>query len=63
MEENADDLHNWTWLQDLVQHLGEHGMSSEESEVENDVEQVCELRLWNGDVLSSKSLISLTFSS
>ncbi|KAI6117648.1 hypothetical protein EDD16DRAFT_1519889 [Pisolithus croceorrhizus] len=33
-----DDLHNWQWLQHLIKSLGEHSMSSEESSVENGIE-------------------------
>ncbi|KAI6013436.1 hypothetical protein PISMIDRAFT_24160 [Pisolithus microcarpus 441] len=32
-----DDLCNWQWLQCLINSLGEHGMSSEESSVENGI--------------------------
>ncbi|KIN94222.1 hypothetical protein M404DRAFT_940940, partial [Pisolithus tinctorius Marx 270] len=34
----------WTWLQDLVLCLGEHGASSEESDVENEVEGVLHVK-------------------
>ena len=61
MEENADDLHNWTWLQDVVQHLGEHGMSSEESDIENDVEQVLWVKTmgWRHSIERELDLIDL----
>ncbi|KAH0830327.1 hypothetical protein J3R83DRAFT_1719 [Lanmaoa asiatica] len=36
----ADDLPAWQWLQSLIKTLGEHGISSEESSVENGVENV-----------------------
>ena len=39
-EENNDDLKTWQWLQELVTCLGEHGMSSEENSIENEVEEV-----------------------
>ncbi|KAF8833243.1 hypothetical protein BDN67DRAFT_986157 [Paxillus ammoniavirescens] len=39
-EGNKDDTDAWRWLQKLVETLGEHGMSSEESDVENEVEEV-----------------------
>ncbi|KAI5980366.1 hypothetical protein EDC04DRAFT_2618817 [Pisolithus marmoratus] len=35
-----DDLPSWQWLGRLIKTLGEHGMSSEESAVENGVENV-----------------------
>ncbi|KAI5985427.1 hypothetical protein EDC04DRAFT_2913756 [Pisolithus marmoratus] len=35
-----DDLPSWQWLGCLIKTLGEHGMSSEESAVENGVENV-----------------------
>ncbi|KAI6147514.1 hypothetical protein EDD17DRAFT_1648539, partial [Pisolithus thermaeus] len=38
MEENEDDIEAWKWLEDLITSLGEHGMSSEESGVKNEVE-------------------------
>ncbi|KAG2108813.1 hypothetical protein DEU56DRAFT_920450 [Suillus clintonianus] len=40
-----DDLPAWQWLQKLVKTLGDGGMSSEESDIENDVE--CVLRVKN----------------
>ncbi|KAI6014354.1 hypothetical protein EDC04DRAFT_2904115 [Pisolithus marmoratus] len=40
MEENEDDIDTWKWLKDLLACLGKHGMSSEESGVENNVEIV-----------------------
>ncbi|KAI6098664.1 hypothetical protein EDD16DRAFT_1527163 [Pisolithus croceorrhizus] len=40
MEENEDDIEAWKWLEDLITSLGEHGMSSEESGVKNEVEVV-----------------------
>lgn len=43
--ETADeDLPAWKWLQHLVKVLGEHGMSSEESSVENEVEHVLRVK-------------------
>lgn len=43
--ETADnDLPAWEWLQHLVKTLGEHGMSSEESAVENEVEHVLRVK-------------------
>ncbi|KAG6369651.1 hypothetical protein JVT61DRAFT_14149 [Boletus reticuloceps] len=40
VEAGEDDIDVWKWLQGVVQRLGEHGMSSEESVIENEVEQV-----------------------
>ena len=40
METGDNDLTAWEWLQRLVKMLGEHGMSSEESAGENEVEPV-----------------------
>ncbi|KAI6112651.1 hypothetical protein F5141DRAFT_1063049 [Pisolithus sp. B1] len=64
-EVSDDDLTAWKWLQHLVKTLGEQGMSSEESAVENEIEQVlhvkrmewqrcidCELDIIDVDVLS-----------
>ncbi|KIJ68876.1 hypothetical protein HYDPIDRAFT_25128 [Hydnomerulius pinastri MD-312] len=43
--ETADnDLTAWEWLQRLIKSLGEHGMSSEESAVENKVEHVLRVK-------------------
>ncbi|KAI9464877.1 hypothetical protein HD554DRAFT_2174942 [Boletus coccyginus] len=43
--ETADeDLPAWKWLQHLIKVLGEHGMSSEESSVENEVEHVLHVK-------------------
>ena len=39
-EQGEDNANAWKWLQELVQSLGEHGMSSEESDLENEVEEV-----------------------
>jgi hypothetical protein len=44
-DENDEDLLGWQWLQKLIKTLGDGGMSSEESDVENDVE--CVLRVKN----------------
>ncbi|KAG2368964.1 hypothetical protein BDR07DRAFT_1477575 [Suillus spraguei] len=37
-DENEEDLPAWQWLQKLVRMLGEAGMSSEESDIEIDIE-------------------------
>ncbi|KIJ59115.1 hypothetical protein HYDPIDRAFT_33511 [Hydnomerulius pinastri MD-312] len=39
-----DDLPAWEWLQHLIKTLSEHGMSSEESAVENEVEHVLRVK-------------------
>ncbi|KAG2046086.1 hypothetical protein BDR06DRAFT_1039201 [Suillus hirtellus] len=39
-DENREDLQAWQWLQKLVKTMGEGGMSSEESDVENQIETV-----------------------
>lgn len=40
----AEDLPVWEWLLRLIKTLGEHGMSSEESAVENDIETVLRVK-------------------
>jgi hypothetical protein len=42
--DNEDDLPAWEWLQCLVSTLGEGGMSSEESDSENEVESVLQIK-------------------
>ncbi|KAG1875741.1 hypothetical protein F4604DRAFT_1540496, partial [Suillus subluteus] len=44
-DDEDDDLPAWMWLQKLIKTLGDGGMSSEESDVENDVQ--CVLRVKN----------------
>ena len=43
-EEANVDLSSWKWLHCLVKTLGEHGMSSEESALENSVENVLRVK-------------------
>ncbi|KAG6369243.1 hypothetical protein JVT61DRAFT_15570 [Boletus reticuloceps] len=43
-EAGDDDLDTWEWLRDLIGLFGEHGMSSEESAVENDVQHVLRVK-------------------
>ncbi|KAI6098900.1 hypothetical protein EV401DRAFT_2146648 [Pisolithus croceorrhizus] len=43
-EVQDDDLQSWKWLQSLIKTLGKHGMSSEESSVENGVENVLRVK-------------------
>lgn len=38
------DLSSWKWLRHLIKTLGEHGMSSEESSVENGIENVLQVK-------------------
>ncbi|KAG1828000.1 hypothetical protein EV424DRAFT_1537001 [Suillus variegatus] len=44
-EDEDEDLPAWMWLQNLIKTLGDGGMSSEESDVENNVQ--CVLRVKN----------------
>jgi hypothetical protein len=44
-DENEEDLPAWKWLQQLVRTLGEGSMSSEESDVENDIETVLRINV------------------
>ncbi|KIN98317.1 hypothetical protein M404DRAFT_31488 [Pisolithus tinctorius Marx 270] len=39
-----DDIQSWKWLQCLIEMLGEHGMSSKESSVENGVENILHVK-------------------
>ncbi|KAI6133981.1 hypothetical protein EV401DRAFT_2064473 [Pisolithus croceorrhizus] len=43
-EAQDDNLQSWKWLRSLIKTLGEHGMSSEESSVENGVENVLRVK-------------------
>jgi hypothetical protein len=43
-DENEEDLPAWRWLQRLIKTLGEGGMSSEESDVENDIKTVLRVK-------------------
>ncbi|KAI6028192.1 hypothetical protein EDC04DRAFT_2899045 [Pisolithus marmoratus] len=42
-----DDLPSWQWLGCLIRTLGKHGMSSEESAVENEVENILHVKTMN----------------
>jgi hypothetical protein len=42
--ETEEDFSAWRWLQQLVKMLREGGMSSEESNVENDIETVLHVK-------------------
>ncbi|KAG1892291.1 hypothetical protein F4604DRAFT_1532281, partial [Suillus subluteus] len=43
-DEVDEDLPTWQWLQQLIEMLGDDGMSSEESDVENNVETVLQVK-------------------
>ncbi|KAG1895935.1 uncharacterized protein F5891DRAFT_983797 [Suillus fuscotomentosus] len=43
-DDKEEDLPAWQWLQQLVKTLGECGMSSEESDLENDIETVLRVK-------------------
>ncbi|KAG1723374.1 hypothetical protein EDD22DRAFT_737929, partial [Suillus occidentalis] len=43
-DDKEEDLLAWQWLQKLVKTLGECGMSSEESDLENDIETVLRVK-------------------
>ncbi|KAI6136016.1 hypothetical protein F5141DRAFT_1059277 [Pisolithus sp. B1] len=43
-EEDEDDLDAWKWLHKLITQLGKHGMSSEESSIENKIEEVLHVK-------------------
>lgn len=60
-EENKDDADAWKWLKDLTTTLGEHGMSSEESGIENEVEVVLRVKTlpWRRSVERELDLIDL----
>ncbi|KAI6013802.1 hypothetical protein BKA83DRAFT_4499841 [Pisolithus microcarpus] len=61
MEENEDDVDAWKWLKDLITSLGERGMSSEESGVENEVEVVLRVKNlpWRRSIERELDLIDL----
>ncbi|KAI6125885.1 hypothetical protein EDD16DRAFT_1703002 [Pisolithus croceorrhizus] len=56
-----DDLHSWQWLQCLIKSLGEHGMSSEESSVENGIENVLRVKKmeWQKNIDKELEIIDL----
>ncbi|KAI6120547.1 hypothetical protein EV401DRAFT_2170465, partial [Pisolithus croceorrhizus] len=60
-EEKEDDVDAWKWLKDLITSLGEHGMSSEESGVENEVEAVLRVKNlpWHRSIERELDLIDL----
>ncbi|KAI6097311.1 hypothetical protein EDD16DRAFT_1719307 [Pisolithus croceorrhizus] len=56
-----DDLRSWQWLQRLIKSLGEHGMSSEESSVENGIENVLRVKKmeWRKNIDKELEIIDL----
>ena len=60
-EMGEDDLEAWKWLQDIVSRLGEHGMSSEESCIENEVEEVLRAKrmTWRRPIERELELVDL----
>ncbi|KAG2738860.1 hypothetical protein P692DRAFT_20882259 [Suillus brevipes Sb2] len=64
-DENEEDLPAWQWLQRLIKTLGEGGMSSEESDVENDIETVLRVKNmiwrraieWEMDIVDHQRLV------
>ncbi|KIO01342.1 hypothetical protein M404DRAFT_28663 [Pisolithus tinctorius Marx 270] len=60
-DEGDADAAAWTWLQDLVLRLGEHGASSEESDVENEVEGVLRVKnmKWRRHIKQELDIVDL----
>ncbi|KAI6023616.1 hypothetical protein BKA83DRAFT_4019556, partial [Pisolithus microcarpus] len=60
-EGNEDDTGAWKWLQRLVKTLGEHGMSSDESDIGNDVEEVLRVKNmgWRRSIARELDLVDL----
>ncbi|KAI6016177.1 hypothetical protein BKA83DRAFT_4546285 [Pisolithus microcarpus] len=60
-EGNEDDAGAWKWLQRLVKTLGEHGMSSDESDIGNDVEEVLRVKNmgWRRSIARELDLVDL----
>ncbi|KAI5996701.1 hypothetical protein EDD15DRAFT_2123052, partial [Pisolithus albus] len=56
-----DDLRSWKWLQRLINTLGEHGMSSEESSVENGIENVLRVKKleWRKNIDKELEIVDL----
>ena len=59
MEDDAQDMGAWKWLLDLLDHLGEDGMSSEESDINTqtgiEVYYIKEM-MWHRDVQHKMTL-------
>ncbi|KAI6138146.1 hypothetical protein EDD17DRAFT_1435622, partial [Pisolithus thermaeus] len=60
-EGNEDNTGAWKWLQRLVKTLGEHGMSSDESDIGNDVEEVLRVKNmgWRRSIARELDLVDL----
>ncbi|KAI6124121.1 hypothetical protein EV401DRAFT_2069071 [Pisolithus croceorrhizus] len=60
-ETSNDDLGSWKWLQRLINTLGEHGMSSEESSVENGIENVLRVKKleWRRNIDKELEIVDL----
>ncbi|KAI5980351.1 hypothetical protein EDC04DRAFT_2618875 [Pisolithus marmoratus] len=60
-EDPDDDLRSWKWLQRLINTLGEHGMSSEESSVENGIENVLRVKNleWRKNINKELEIVDL----
>ncbi|KAH7917377.1 hypothetical protein BV22DRAFT_979951, partial [Leucogyrophana mollusca] len=58
-EEEAADAMVWEWLKDIVERLGEDGMSSEESSVEDEVDVVLRTKImpWRRDISRELAII------
>ncbi|KAG1754120.1 hypothetical protein EDD22DRAFT_756298, partial [Suillus occidentalis] len=63
--EETSQKYSWRWLQRLIKTLGEGGMSSEESNVENDIETVLRVKNmtwrqaieWEMDIVDHQRLV------
>ncbi|KAI6095456.1 hypothetical protein F5141DRAFT_1068368 [Pisolithus sp. B1] len=60
-ETSDDDLGSWKWLQRLINTLGEHSMSSEESSVENGIENVLRVKKleWQRNIDKELEIVDL----
>ncbi|KAI6094496.1 hypothetical protein EDD16DRAFT_1721629 [Pisolithus croceorrhizus] len=60
-ETSDDDLGSWKWLQRLINTLGEHSMSSEESSVENGIENVLRVKKleWQRNIDKDLEIVDL----
>ena len=60
-EDLDDNLPSWKWLQHLIKTLGEDGMSSEESSVENGVTNILQVKNmdWRRNIKKELEIIDL----
>ncbi|KAI6101693.1 hypothetical protein EDD16DRAFT_1716391 [Pisolithus croceorrhizus] len=60
-EATNNDLCSWKWLQHLINTLGDHGMSLEESSVENGIENVLQVKKmeWQKNIDQELEIIDL----